>query len=140
MCADCPVESGDNRPASRRLLPRLRASEAENARAAFGRALAISVRMEAVEHRMTAHVLPWTRPASGPRLLPGKDSLAEAIWIAFVVVQALDGAMTFIGMHTFGTQIEANPLARLVRVGARTGAGAVRRETVRGRRAAPPSI
>jgi uncharacterized membrane protein len=66
--------------------------------------------MEAVEPRMTAHVLPWTRPASGGRLLPGKDSLAEAIWIAFVVVQALDGAMTFIGIHTFGTHIEANPL------------------------------
>ena len=66
--------------------------------------------MEAVGHRMTAQVLPWTRPASGERLLPGKDSLAEAIWIAFVVVQALDGAMTFVGMHRFGTHIEANPL------------------------------
>lgn len=59
---------------------------------------------------MTAQVLPWTHPASGPRLLPGRDSLAEAIWIAFVVVQALDGAMTFIGIQTFGTHIEANPL------------------------------
>jgi len=66
--------------------------------------------MEAVEPRMTTHVLPWTRPASGERLLPGKDSLAEAIWIAFVVVQALDGAMTFIGMDRFGVHIEANPL------------------------------
>jgi hypothetical protein len=66
--------------------------------------------MEAVEPRMTAQVLPWTRPASGERLLPGKDSLAEAIWIAFVVVQALDGAMTFIGMDRFGVHIEANPL------------------------------
>jgi len=59
---------------------------------------------------MTTHVLPWTRPASGERLLPGKDSLAGAIWIAFVVVQALDGAMTFIGMDRFGVHIEANPL------------------------------
>jgi hypothetical protein len=66
--------------------------------------------MEAVEPRMTAQVLPWTRPAAGERLLPGKDSLAEAIWIAFVVVQALDGAMTFIGMDRFGVRIEANPL------------------------------
>ena len=66
--------------------------------------------MEAVEPRTTAHVLPWTPPASGERLLPGKDSLAEAIWIAFVVVQALDGAMTFIGIDRFGVQIEANPL------------------------------
>jgi hypothetical protein len=66
--------------------------------------------MEAVESRMTAQVLPWTSPAAGERLLPGKDSLAEAIWIAFVVVQALDGAMTFIGMDRFGVWIEANPL------------------------------
>jgi hypothetical protein len=66
--------------------------------------------MEAVEHRMTAHVLPWTTPAPGRSLLPGHHSLADAIWIAFVVVQALDGAMTFIGMNTFGMRIEANPL------------------------------
>jgi hypothetical protein len=60
---------------------------------------------------MTAHVLNWTRPASpGPRLLPGHETVAEAIWIAFVVVQALDGAMTFIGMQAFGIHIEANPL------------------------------
>ena len=66
--------------------------------------------MEAVEHRMTTPVLPWTSPASGRRLVPGDGSFAEAIWIAFVVVQALDGAMTFVGIHTFGTYIEANPL------------------------------
>ena len=66
--------------------------------------------MEAVEHRMTAQVLPWTPPAPGRRLLPVHHGLAEAIWIAFVVVQALDGAMTFIGMNTFGMRIEANPL------------------------------
>jgi hypothetical protein len=35
---------------------------------------------------------------------------AQAIWIAFVLVQALDGVMTFVGMHTFGLSIEANPL------------------------------
>jgi hypothetical protein len=66
--------------------------------------------MEAVGHRMATQVLPCTRSASGRRLLPGDKTLAEAIWIAFVVVQALDGAMTFIGMQTFGTRIEANPL------------------------------
>lgn len=60
---------------------------------------------------MTAHVLNWTRPASpGPSLLPGHETVAEAIWIAFVVVQALDGAMTFVGMKAFGIHIEANPL------------------------------
>jgi hypothetical protein len=35
---------------------------------------------------------------------------AQGIWIAFVVVQALDGALTFVGIHTFGPRIEANPL------------------------------
>jgi hypothetical protein len=35
---------------------------------------------------------------------------AELVWVAFVVVQVLDGAMSYIGVHTFGTWIEANPL------------------------------
>ncbi len=59
---------------------------------------------------MTAHVLNWTRPASGPGLLPGGESLAEMIWIAFVAMQALDGTMTFVGMQTFGLSVEAKPL------------------------------
>jgi uncharacterized membrane protein len=66
--------------------------------------------MDAVGHRMTEHVLPWTNSAAERALPPGDESLAEAIWIAFVIVQALDGAMTFIGMQAFGTHIEANPL------------------------------
>jgi uncharacterized membrane protein len=66
--------------------------------------------MDAIEHRMTANVLPWTSAASYRRLLPRNERLAEAIWIAFVVVQALDGALTFVGIQTFGTDIEANPL------------------------------
>jgi hypothetical protein len=39
-----------------------------------------------------------------------RDRGPQWIWIAFVLVQALDGGMTFVGMHTFGTPIEANPL------------------------------
>lgn len=35
---------------------------------------------------------------------------AELVWIAFVAVQALDGVMSYIGVHTFGSWIEANPL------------------------------
>lgn len=37
-------------------------------------------------------------------------SKAEIVWLAFVAVQALDGAMSYIGVHTFGTWIEANPM------------------------------
>jgi hypothetical protein len=37
-------------------------------------------------------------------------SKAEFVWVAFVVVQALDGAMSYIGVRTFGSWIEANPL------------------------------
>ena len=41
---------------------------------------------------------------------PRRFSKAELVWVAFVVVQALDGAMSYIGVHTFGAWIEANPL------------------------------
>ena len=41
---------------------------------------------------------------------PTSLGAAELIWIAFVLVQALDGAMTFLGVQAFGTAIEANPL------------------------------
>jgi len=32
------------------------------------------------------------------------------LWLAFVTVQALDGAMSYIGVHRHGLGIEANPL------------------------------
>lgn len=37
-------------------------------------------------------------------------SKAELVWLAFVTVQALDGAMSYVGVHTLGTWVEANPL------------------------------
>ena len=37
-------------------------------------------------------------------------SKAEIVWLAFVTVQALDGAMSYIGVHTLGMWIEANPV------------------------------
>jgi hypothetical protein len=37
-------------------------------------------------------------------------SKAELVWVAFVAVQALDGVMSYVGVHTFGSWIEANPL------------------------------
>jgi hypothetical protein len=35
---------------------------------------------------------------------------AEVLWLAFVIVQALDGAMSYIGVSVHGLGIEANPL------------------------------
>jgi hypothetical protein len=35
---------------------------------------------------------------------------AQGIWIAFVLVQALDGVLTSVGIQTLGTSIEGNPL------------------------------
>ena len=36
--------------------------------------------------------------------------LPNSIWIGFVSLQAIDGAMTVVGMTTYGVHIEANPL------------------------------
>jgi hypothetical protein len=37
-------------------------------------------------------------------------SNAEILWVAFVVVQALDGAMSYVGVSLHGPDIEGNPL------------------------------
>lgn len=37
-------------------------------------------------------------------------SKAEVLFVAFVIVQALDGAMSYVGVHRHGLGIEANPL------------------------------
>lgn len=34
----------------------------------------------------------------------------DLVWIAFVVVQAGDGLLTYLGMHLYGVTAEANPL------------------------------
>jgi hypothetical protein len=39
-----------------------------------------------------------------------RPSKAELVFFAFVTVQILDGVMSYIGVHTFGSWIEANPL------------------------------
>ena len=58
--------------------------------------------------------------ASAPVVLTGLDrpaffkgwrlSSAHVVWLAFVVVQALDGAMSYVGVLLHGPGIEANPL------------------------------
>ena len=40
----------------------------------------------------------------------GRFRKAELVWLAFVAVQAMDGIMSYVGVNTFGTWIEANPL------------------------------
>jgi hypothetical protein len=37
-------------------------------------------------------------------------SSIELLWVAFVVVQALDGAMSYVGVFLHGPGIEGNPL------------------------------
>ncbi len=42
---------------------------------------------------------------------PGTASrVGDAVWVAFVVAQAADGVLTYVGVYTFGPSIEANPL------------------------------
>lgn len=57
--------------------------------------------------------------ASAPVALPGVDrpllgkrglSGPQILWLAFVTVQALDGALSYVGVSLHGPDIEANPL------------------------------
>jgi hypothetical protein len=46
-----------------------------------------------------------------PTLFKGcRLSSAQIVWVAFVAVQALDGAMSYVGVSLHGPAIEANPL------------------------------
>jgi hypothetical protein len=51
-------------------------------------------------------VATWGELVIPPRYL----SNAEIGWLAFVTVQALDGVMSYVGVHAIGPGIEANPL------------------------------
>jgi hypothetical protein len=51
-------------------------------------------------------VATWAELIIPPRRL----SNAELGWLAFVVVQALDGVMSYVGVNAIGAGIEANPL------------------------------
>lgn len=44
----------------------------------------------------------------GPR--QSVNRIGDILVIAFFIVQALDGALTYLGIHTWGPSIEANPL------------------------------
>jgi hypothetical protein len=45
-----------------------------------------------------------------PTLLNWRPSGALTLWLAFVVVQVLDGVMSYVGVSLHGPGIEANPL------------------------------
>jgi len=44
------------------------------------------------------------------RLPPRRLAKAEIVLLAFITVQVLDGVMSYIGVNTLGTHIEANPV------------------------------
>jgi hypothetical protein len=39
-----------------------------------------------------------------------RAAIANSIWVVFVIIQALDGGMTLLGVQAFGLEVEANPL------------------------------
>jgi hypothetical protein len=53
---------------------------------------------------------PTASPLEGDVRRARRLSKAEVVWLAFVAVQALDGAMSYIGVSLHGPAIEANPL------------------------------
>ncbi|MFN8058488.1 MAG: hypothetical protein U0Q12_04935 [Vicinamibacterales bacterium] len=45
-----------------------------------------------------------------PRAALGHPRFGDVVILAFLVTQAMDGVFTYLGVHVFGPQIEANPL------------------------------
>jgi hypothetical protein len=50
-----------------------------------------------------------SQSSAGPRAIPSTRA-GNVTWIAFVLAQVSDGALTYVGISTFGPSIEANPL------------------------------
>jgi hypothetical protein len=46
----------------------------------------------------------------GRRLASPHGRFGDLAVVVFIVVQCLDGVLTYLGMHTWGLSIEANPL------------------------------
>ncbi len=59
---------------------------------------------------------------------PAVNRFGDIVVIIFFVVQALDGALTYLGLHTWGPSIEANPLvsSAVSYAGAGTGLAAAK--------------
>lgn len=45
-----------------------------------------------------------------PALSPPRNSFGDLVIVAFLLSQALDGVLTYLGLRQFGPGIEANPL------------------------------
>jgi hypothetical protein len=60
----------------------------------------------------------WTKG-----LQKGDNVFGDVAVIVFIVVQALDGALTYLGVHAWGPSIEGNPImsSALAAVGVGTG-------------------
>lgn len=56
------------------------------------------------------------------------NGFGDFVVIVFFIVQALDGALTYLGLHTWGPSIEANPLvsSAVTYAGAGTGLAAAK--------------
>ena len=57
---------------------------------------------------MSAAVL--TAETSGRQLQTPHGAFGDLAILIFLIVQALDGALTYLGLHTWGLSVEANPL------------------------------
>jgi hypothetical protein len=51
-----------------------------------------------------------TATLPGDRAWDPERIYGDLVWIAFVLVQAADGMLTYVGIHAFGLVAEANPL------------------------------
>lgn len=56
----------------------------------------------------------------------GRDGwFGDVVVVCFVIVQCLDGGLTYLGVHTWGPSVEANPLVRSAVAMAGVGGGLV---------------
>jgi hypothetical protein len=58
---------------------------------------------------MSAHLV-TARTTLGSRLDSPHGLFGDLAVIVFIVVQCLDGALTYLGVHTWGLAVEANPI------------------------------
>jgi len=68
--------------------------------------------MSAATHAATTPILGNALPKVGNRCASHADAgrFGDLIIVAFLLAQCLDGVFTYVGVMTFGTGIEANPV------------------------------
>jgi len=83
-----------------------------------GRVLAVGIRIDSPSvvwdaGTKTAGKLPTLRSWGGKvgsRRSTGRDLFGDVALVVFLLAQASDGVLTYVGVSTYGTHIEANPL------------------------------